>query len=296
MKALKEKIAANRRRQVEEAKQKKKEAFAEIYDRTKVWKKLPINKINMDKFFFIMQGFERLPEISFNALAVYPCLCSQANFEKNDWFQISQNNIAEMAGISINSVMAGINDLLKYKYNETVGDEIESKPILVKKKETDGKRHYYIYHVAFVRKSMIERWGNKFIFHTCIIDSGIWRKLSSRAKALYLAMRSNSKFNAKLYSKIEGITFDEQESLDKKYRNRKWDVCNTPLAVLCRMVGGGFGDDFTNGRFDGMSSSNIHLIVKQLEDFGLIEKVNNRFMVYLKPKKCRNKDSSDKSA
>jgi len=288
-----EKDAENRKiRQTDEAKQKRKELFAEVYNKLKVWNRLPINKINMKKFFFIMSGFEQMKNLSLNAIAVYPCLCSQANFEKDDWFAISQQNIAKMAGISVNSVMVGINDLIRFNYGYNDEDGVKIKiPFLEKKKETDGKRHFMIYRVGFVRKRMIVQWDTKFIFYTCIIDSGIWGKLEPRAKALYLTMRSTAKFNARLYCKVEGITYLEEDYNDEGYRNRKWDVCNKSLSELCRMVGGGLDDDNNKGK--GMSSSNIHIIVKQLEHYGLIEKVNNQFMVYLKPLICRNDENDN---
>lgn len=278
-------------RQSVEGKQRIKEFFAEAYNNLKVWNQLPINEVNMEKFFFMVSGFIKFNNISLNSIAVYPCLCAQANFETNDLFQISQNNISKMAGISINSVMKGINDMTDSGYSLVYNDESEGEmhyPILEKFKVLTGKQHPYQYRVQFIRKHHIESWGNKFIFHTCIIDSGIWAKLDPRAKALYIVMRSTAKFNGRLYCKVEGITYSEEDWFDEGYRNRKWDICETSLTELCRMVGGGLDD---NNRGKGMSSSNIQIIVKQLEHYGLIMKVNNQFMVYLKPEICRNGDT-----
>jgi hypothetical protein len=268
-----------------EAKRRRIETFNSWYDKTIDWNSKSINETNMEKHFYMFNEFIKFNYISLSAIAIYPCLCSQANFEKDEWFHISEQNIAKMAGISINSVIAGIKNMIDNRFTVNIPDkndedEVIDVPLLQRKMFNDGKRHFYKYKVCFVRKSMMENW-TFLIFHTCIIDSGVWAKLEPRAKALYLAMRSEAKFNGKLYCQIEGIQYNEQEWYDEGFRNRKWDICETSLAELCRKVGSGFDDV---GNIKGISSSNIQIVVKQLEHYGLVEQINSRFMVYLKPK------------
>ena len=138
--------------------------------------------------------------MSKSALQVYPVLCSRANFEENKWFQLSRENIAKMAGISHPTVSKGIEDLLEY----TINDKGNKIPFLEMKKQTEGKRHFYVYKISLPRKDEIKKWrGQYFIFHTCIINSGVWAILKPRAKLLYIAMRMKAFFDADLYSEIE---------------------------------------------------------------------------------------------
>lgn len=78
------------------------------------------------------------------ALAVYPVLCCEADFEKDEAFQISQKNIARFAGVSENSVRNALK-------------ELENAGLLIKEKVTDGPRHFYIYRVGFFCKPILTR-------------------------------------------------------------------------------------------------------------------------------------------
>ncbi len=210
--------------------------------------------------------------MSLPSIAIYPVLCLQSDFEENNWFQISQKNIAIMAGISVNTVAKGIEDLEELSWEE--------EPYLEKKKETKGQLHYYVYRVQFIRKNDIKKFkGGYFAFHKCIVDSGVWANLKSRAKALYLSMRMSAHFDVELYVDIEDLDLDYESSeieefySGSEYRNRLWDVCDTTLAELCRNV--------------NISPINLRTVIEQLENHRLIERVDeydNLFKVYLKPK------------
>ncbi len=121
---------------------------------------------------------------------------------------------------------------------------------------------------------MKEYEGTFFIFHTCIIESKVWSKLQPRAKALYLALRSVAQFDADAYAMIEDIEETARFDIinvDGQYRNRKWDLCHSTLAELCRIV-------FIEPR--GVESA-----VQQLEQVRLVEKYEHGFFkVFLKPR------------
>lgn len=281
-KKLKEKVLVDVRIQKEQERQRKikqEKKFREKYDNPKVFEFLSPDKINMERHFYCPKGFVSLTyfsvdrwgfefctnnRLSLPAIAVYPVLCSLADHVSNEWFQISRENIAKMSGLSHKTVDKGLENLTHLK--------LADDPLLEREKRTEGKRHYYVYKVGFVRKDMIAvNKGNYFIFHTCIIDSGIWAQLSPRAKALYLAFRTKAKFEAEFYADFYDISLSELLPIyNEDYKDRKWDVCRTSLAELCRMV--------------GIESSNIKEALGQLEYHRLIEYNESHSKIYLIPK------------
>jgi len=273
-------------------KERQKRKFKKVYNKTKPYKWKDLKEINMRKHFY----FPKIIAISGGviskaALAIYPVLCSKADFEENKPFQISRDHIAALAGISIPTVDKAIENLLSS--NLIGGDDDEDEynpnaynpiPLLTRKKVTKDTRHFYIYQVGFIRKNMIEDWRKHFfIFHICIIESKVWATLSLRAKVLYLTMRENAHFNPELYSYIEpsgkywlGGDYPNSEFYDGiQYRERRWDVCNVSLTRLCKM--------------SRMDPSGMKKVVNELEEHKLIEQVDRGlFKVYLKPRRVCN--------
>lgn len=82
----------------------------ELYDKPKKVKFKNRDGINIDDFRAIHKNIISYG-LSKSALAVYPVLCSRADFKEDKPFQISQRNIAKLAGISENSVRKGIKEL-----------------------------------------------------------------------------------------------------------------------------------------------------------------------------------------
>ena len=252
--------------------QQQRQAFEKRYDKLRIYKRS--SKVNMEQFIYLPKfiGNSFYETLTKAALSVYPVLCSQADFEKNNWFQLSQEHISRMTGVNINMVREGINTLVTGDYYFTENDV--NIILLERKMVNEGTRHFYMYRVGFIRQDMIKQFrGLYFAFHRCIIKSGVWATLTQRAKLIYLAMRTKAFFDAPLYAQIEygepdvsNVDFDFKS---EQYRNRKWDSCTTPLAELCRMV--------------NVENSNIGLVIKQLKHYGLIKKIGNYFMVYLKP-------------
>ena len=127
----------------------------------------------------------------------------------------------------------------------------------------------------------MNKWkGNYFKFHTCIIESGIWAKLLPSAKALYLALLSRSYFPSEYYFDAENLYEDERwcdvdvtnfMQIQDVYKVRKWEYCEAPACWLC---------EFLN-----ISESNASKIINNLEENGLVSRMEFGFIVYLIPEK-----------
>jgi biotin operon repressor len=138
--------------------------------------------------------------------------------------------------------------------------------LLQRQEKTEGKITFYRYHAWYVPEMDTET--EYFFFYMYIVESGVWRKLDRRAKALYLVLRANARFNFMRYCDVEGLdysTFQKSGNLA-----HKWEECLVSVAELCRQV--------------GMSNSHIHDAIRQLNRSGLIYYVVGRgFMVYQLP-------------
>jgi hypothetical protein len=274
MSKLGRRVSANARKASRERKQQQRESFTEIYNRTKIFE-FP-EDVNMVKHFFCPKIFGPGglgQEMNKAEMAVYPVLCSQANFERDDWFQLPQEHIAKMAGVSVEAVRHATRNLpdRQFEYIEKE-NPARTIPLAQGHKITEDARHFYIYKVGFIRRDMIEHCkGQYFIFYTHLIDSGIWAQLTLRAKCLYLALRNNAEQNIELYSEIEEMYYDmsSQEEWNNYYEERTWDACRVPIAELCRNV--------------NIEHTNIASAIEQLEHFYLIERIDRFVKVYLKP-------------
>ena len=249
-------------RQKEEKKKQQKEVFRQVYNRPKEKAFSDIDQLNMDSFRAIPKSVILELGLSKAALAVYPVLCCEADFEKDEAFQISQKNIARFAGVSENSVRNALK-------------ELENAGLLTKEKVTDGPRHFYIYRVGFFCKPILDKarqYGGAIYFYNCIIDNGIWAELKPRAKVLYLTLRAVAKQDLELYSVIEGENYGGDwngVNYDDYIRNRKWDVCDISLSKLCKLA--------------KIERTNLTPILEELERYKLIERVGQWTKVYLKP-------------
>ncbi len=262
-------VKRNASKQIEERKAERKavqrKEFAMRYDRPKQVSFLDADSVNTDNFRAIPKD-TITQGLSQAALAVYPVLCAQADFEKNNTFQVSQQNIAVWAGITDNTVRKGIRDL-------------EAAGLLSREKFTEGTRHFYVYKVDFLRKPALDRKqhrGGAVYFYTCIVDNGIWASVSLGAKALYLILRAEGKQDLDLYNDIERVTAGEYRDyepveFEEYVRNRKWDVCNLSLAELGRTV--------------GVGRLNVNAALGELERYGLTERVDKWTKVYLRPRR-----------
>lgn len=289
---MKNKVLQDARKQIRQKwrewkhakKENQKAYFKRLYDKPREINFKSWGEVNMDKHFFFPKfkedwAFGKITPLS--ALAVYPVICSRVDFrDYNKWFQISLENIAKLTGASVNTVSDGIEHFMNISYALSQNDEVQCY-LLERKMTHEGKRHFYVYRAGFIRNEMIGKWRDEknpkqkdyFKFYTCIIDTGLWAKLRPRAKAFYLALRSCSRFDHKAYALIEeGMPTEELDQVvfsEEEYRARKWEICDTPTAHLCRMV--------------NISASDIQQIVEELEQHGLVEKIDRWYKVYLWP-------------
>jgi hypothetical protein len=166
-----------------------------------------------------------------------------------------------MAGVSPVSVDKAVQELCRIR--------LANEPLLQRKMVNEGSRRFYLYEVAFIRKSMMQQWKGRFFpFYRCLIDSGVWADLKPRAKALYLVLRQFAKFDFELYCEIEDLYLDPIDRREA-YRLRKWEVVHGhSLAELCDLV--------------DIESSDIQSTLIRLTEHRLVDRVGSDFMIYLK--------------
>jgi len=146
---FKGKVLANVKRQIRERNENKKIFYKELYGSIKKYNFPPKHKINLEKHFYFPKSIVTEFQLSKIALAVYPVMCLKADFEDDNWFQIPQEEISVKAGLSINTVHKALL-------------ELENKDLLKKVKRTEGKKHYYVYKIHFIRKDFIEKYQNEY--------------------------------------------------------------------------------------------------------------------------------------
>jgi len=279
MKVLAKKIKADVSKQREQGREQQEWYFKQLYDVIKHW--CPPERVNTDRRVFLPKlfGTSGGVKLSKAAVAVYPIVCSLADFEKDVWVQVSQGNISRMAGISVPTVRKAMRELrgVEYTAKKREGEELKGTiakqfgfPLVRYRTHIKEKRQFYLYRVGFFRKAMLRGWkGGYHPFYTCIIESGIWAKLTPLTKALYLVMLCNAEQHYELYCKVEGV---QNLTVEEYWRHRKWDVCWVPPTALARQVG---------------YSKNPKIHVEQLVRYGLVERVGKWFKTYLKPKSIR---------
>ena len=220
--------------------------------------------------YFVYLPKDELRKMSSAALAVYPVLCCNADFsDDKKWVQMSQENIAEYAGININTAMKGLSDLMKLG-------------MLKRRIKTVRMVHMYEYNPVFIRGNDIEaNRDNLLQFRHSIVDMGIWSNLTNAEKRLYIAMRIEARFEAEAYGDIEEIDleFDHEAKSEfyngSGYANRKWDAIATETwSDLVWMI----------SNTTGLDEETIAKGLKQLDHYGLIETVSpTQYKVFIIP-------------
>ena len=241
-------------------------------------------KVDWIKYFKIPKVIEFFRgEIPLNALAVYPVFCSQADLYKNKQFHVSMQEIAKLSGLKKTETVSKAVESLNCKEFRP-GDNKSITLLKVKKDKSQGRPRNF-YKVGFVRSLMNKQkifQDSSYKFLAGIVTSGIWAKLSPRAKALYMAMREFSKPDLPWRAEYGFLTCTDSGFADKheaynnkleEYKNRQFDLCTNSLTFLCNAV--------------GMSSSNIgRTALSELEEAHLVKRIEDekyRFMVFIKP-------------
>lgn len=256
--ALKVRADRKRRKQQKPDKPKTKVNVGIRYNKCIEPKFKKKDEINMNKFVGLSKEILTMG-LGKPALAIYPVLCSMANFEIDKPFQKSQKEIGYFAGISAPTVKIGLEELEKYG--------------IITSNKAEGYRHLYWYEVDFVRQSRMKKEKGNFVyFHTSVIESGIWASLKSRAKVLYHTMLCNATLDLDYYCLVmEHETGENYElnEFDEYLQNREWDVVNLSMAKLCKQA--------------GISGTNYKDILEQLEYHRLADRYADIFRVWLKP-------------
>lgn len=185
-KGFKEKVRKTAIKQKEKSRDERNKYYKALYNRKEIIT-LPKPSINMEKFFYFPKSYFQEINISKPAVALYPVLCSLADYKKEKFFQISIKNLGVYAGLSEPQVIKGIKDLQNIKMNN-------GKALLEIKQIQRKERRLNTYNIKFDRRGKDEGKSCSFPFHVCIIDSGIWAKLPSACKAVYLSLRINSEW------------------------------------------------------------------------------------------------------
>ena len=287
----KKKIKKDVNRQEDERKREQRETFNLIYDKPKHVQFKSPETLNMKKHFFmptIHEGFNF--DGNRNEQVVYPVLCAKADFREPDFIQLSRENIAKLSGISTVATDDGLKRL-EQRYFKGHKTGVET-PFLERELVQDGKRRFYVYNPNFFRPdtegTRISDWqGSYMVFHTWIIDSGLWAKLHRNSKALYLTMRSCSWFDRLLYEELENVSVPDEIDLyeaggnDEAYQNyvkRRWEVCDTSLRRLFDLAGIAY------------NNTNTKHLINDLVEKGLVERLDDKrsvFKVWLKPQDLR---------
>lgn len=272
---MERKRTVRRRKTDEELRGDRIRKYKQRYNKTKVVEFKSKDEVNMLKHFSIDKVVVNGDWQSNMAMIIYPVLCSRADFRKNEWMQLSLVNIGKLAGISEPSVRKGINDLLHKTisyYKDYSSTETITVPLLERRKVTKGKRHFYQYKIWFLRNAEVDRArGGFIILQSLLFDTGIWAKLSKRAKLLYLALRKHARFDEEMYSYVEKT--EPQYIHEMNFYERGWDVCDISYAELCLSA--------------GIDTHKIKDNIRELEKVGLIEE--NGYLVYHMPKNMLKK-------
>ena len=146
----------------EERKLKLKKQYDERYNKLKIIEFKTMDEVNRTKHFY----FPRLimeKGLSKIELALYPVLCSLADFRESNWFQVSIANLAKLSGMSTTTVQKALTyltgDIVIQGQNREIfysGDDAKKVSILESKLVTVGSRHHNEYKVEFFRGGIID--------------------------------------------------------------------------------------------------------------------------------------------
>ena len=202
-----------------------------------------VDMVSTEKFYYIDNAFA-LYKFSKRAMCVYPVICTFADFDEPKWFHMSIRNIGKFAGMGNEATEAGL-------------WELQQKGKLLRKKVQKGSESRWEYKLEM---DVVE--GKQFIFYTSIVECGIWAKMSQRAKAAYLVLRSIAKFDIYTYAAVEDENVSPkgiQEDLIEagKFRYRKFDVADVYMTWLSEVIHVNYRD--------------MKKVFNELEKYGLAE-------------------------
>ena len=262
-------VRADVRRQKAERKKEKQfqaDIFKRIRPKTINFSKQP----SMEQYVYLSK--KKLTTMMDSELAVYIVLCCRA-IKYKDWFQVSQENIAKMAGLSVITARKGIQKLI-------------DRGVLIKKKINVANMHTFIYKIDFYHGDDIkqkESKGDVLQFYCYIVNGGKWSELRAEEKELYLVMRRIAVFEPEIFGLVEEIDLDGMvldEFYQFGYSSRKWDVLCTEDSNIMTML---------LSEYSYINPDKLIIALKRLEEFNLVEYVEDYqscYKVYLREKEA----------
>ena len=191
---------------------------------------------NTDTYRVLSKEILLTESLSATAKGIYPVLCMLSDFEKNREIQVSRENLGVYAGLSDwTTIEKAVNELIDAE--------------LVDGKKAEYARKIWVYDVKFIRKDQMDEFKAKdiILFHTSIIESGLWAKLRPKEQALYLTLRSLAE------------TFFDYET---DYKTREYETFYGKWKYLSEK--------------SGVSLSQLRKSIRRLERVGLIVMEGNR--------------------
>lgn len=267
--AWRRKVAADARRARQRDEPERRdnidEYFAATYDRPRGDVEFE-EEPNVDRF-VLLPDLEHLygphgGHLSPAALAVYPVLCLLSDYtDDEEPFHESVKRLGQWAGMSENTTRKAIKELAGATMVQRP-DSDHRVPLLSREIVVRDRRRIYLYWVAWTRPRDYEAWkAASFMFPGEIVHSGRWAAIGSRAKALFLAACSEARFSDAAYEALEGVDLSDYETrgtfYQRHYKQRKWEVCETPWLRLAEIA--------------GVNSSNLKTAKAELERQGLLQ-------------------------
>ena len=191
-----------------------------------------------------------------SAKAVLPVIYSYANEKGQAW--PSEITISALSGVSCNTVRKGINALLtlpgfSFDYQWT-GRGRKSKKFKVPMVPVSNP---------------FDADVPVFFFYKAVLTGGNWRMLKAIGKAVYPVLRTFSAWDEEEEEEEDSILDEAGYDYREAYKNRQWDYSEMAAADIAR--------------FAGIERARVYQALRDLEKNYLIEQVDGKIKVYLKP-------------
>ena len=231
-----------RRSSITKRPQPSKALFNRLYDKPKtvVFKE----RANPYKF-FAFSCEDMLTEMTASAKGIYAALCCLSDFLVEKQIQVSIENIGVYTGLSDwTTIKKGLDEL--------------SSLHLIRGEKIINKRQYWIYSTDFIRKSDLENYQVRewFPFYSCIVETGVWAKLTPKAQSLYLTLRALAEFELESTDSDYGESLRGGDDFVSFYKNREYDSYASTWANLSNQ--------------SGIHYTSLKLLIAQLEEYGLV--------------------------
>jgi hypothetical protein len=192
------------------------------------------------------------------AKAVFPVVYAHDNGKAQAW--PSEETIAALSGLSPKTVRKGINDLLAM-----AGFSFEWQITA-----TGRKSKKFKFHVP-------SKDDRVFFFHKYLLTGGNWRMLNLVGKAVYPVLRTFSTWDKEEAEEDEdGILCENEGDYADAYAAREWEYSEIRPGDIAK--------------YSGISRQRVFPALQDLQNHYLIERVGDRWKVFLIPPRYYNRD------